>query len=101
MGVLFKPSAPMKSDEEQLGDCEQNHLDNLSKLEAAAIPETDPPKNLEFRNTELQRDFESISLPPTQQNVEAANDGTITEFCPQLIAILPGENNFSSEASDW
>lgn len=93
MGVLFQPSAPTKPDEEQHSDYEQNNLDGSSKTEVSD-PWAEPLKDLEYRNVELQQDFESISLPPGEQKVEAANDGNVTEFYPQFIGILPGENSF-------
>lgn len=91
MGVLFQPSAPVKSDDEQQSDHEQNNFDVVVKMAGAEdVPE--PMKDLEFRNVELQPEFESIALPAAVLK-QPSTDGTISEFCPQLIGILPGEND--------
>lgn len=91
MGVLFQPSAPIKSDYEHPSDGVKNNLDCSPNVRIPIEEAPSPAKKLDFPNVELQTDFESISLPPTVAKQEAGNDGTVSEFFPQFIGILPGE----------
>lgn len=91
MGIQFKPSETIKSDDDKYqsekSDGEKNDSENLKDHNSSGeIPDTKP--DLKFNNTEYVH-LETIALPPSAPKKECK--GALRGFCQHFAGMIPGK----------